>query len=589
MAALTIAWEYLTGYSVATDPSSRDRAEWPPHPARVFMAFAAAWFETEPSSADQSHANWLAEGAALRWLETLGDPEMVLPEIGPGSERSNVTFYVPVNDRVGPSAATLQSCPAITRSKQPRSFPRIWVGPLPCVLHWPDADGADTHRAALDRLCRKVTRIGHSSSIVAMRVVEAIDPNPGDRARLVRDDVQADVQARSLSQGTLDMLHERFGEEPRQRHAALSDEIEALKARKKSAAGKGTRESKAEIDRQIQERESERAAIQPRPPARPLAGLWTGYRVDQGPAPPGVASGLFDPDMLVLAAQPGEPRLPVVSTLAVTKALRETILSQGIQPVPAWVSGHRPDGQPNRDDDGHLAVVPLPFVGREHADGHLLGIALVFPRSVPRKERGRALGALLVEPDGRPKRVELRLGRLGVWNVQKTDWQEQRSTLQPAQWTAAGRNPDAPKGATTWASVTPVVLDRFPKGDRLDPARRPAWEEEVRRIVRDACTRIGLPAPDVEQIDIDTTCWHRGSPRAVVKRRPLRGQLGMTGRADAALGDGFPPYPPKGTNASRPQVHVFIRFPQPVIGPVLLGAGRYLGYGLCKPVEQARS
>ena len=36
MASLAIAWEYLTGYAVATDPSTRDRAEWPPHPARVF-------------------------------------------------------------------------------------------------------------------------------------------------------------------------------------------------------------------------------------------------------------------------------------------------------------------------------------------------------------------------------------------------------------------------------------------------------------------------------------------------------------------------------------------------------------------------
>jgi len=46
MPGLTIGWQYLTGYAVATDPSSRDRAEWPPHPARVFMALAAAWFET---------------------------------------------------------------------------------------------------------------------------------------------------------------------------------------------------------------------------------------------------------------------------------------------------------------------------------------------------------------------------------------------------------------------------------------------------------------------------------------------------------------------------------------------------------------
>ena len=66
MAILRIGWEYLTGYSVATDPSTRDRAEWPPHPARVFMALAAAWFETEPVGADdEAREEWKSEGAAL--------------------------------------------------------------------------------------------------------------------------------------------------------------------------------------------------------------------------------------------------------------------------------------------------------------------------------------------------------------------------------------------------------------------------------------------------------------------------------------------------------------------------------------------
>jgi CRISPR-associated protein Csb2 len=29
--------------------------------------------------------------------------------------------------------------------------------------------------------------------------------------------------------------------------------------------------------------------------------------------------------------------------------------------------------------------------------------------------------------------------------------------------------------------------------------------------------------------------------------------------------------------------HAIITFKEPVIGPVLLGAGRYRGYGLCRP------
>jgi CRISPR-associated protein Csb2 len=580
MASLTIAWEYLTGYAVATDPTTHDRAEWPPHPARVFMALAAAWFETEPPETDdEGRAHWKAEGSALRWLEALGDPELLLPTLEPGSERSNVTFYVPVNDRAGPAAATLQSCPAITRSKQPRSFPRKYVGHGSCSLRWTIAEGAELHHVALDRLCRKVSRLGHSSSLVSMRVANGFEAVPAEVTRLVTDELQAEVQARCLSPGTLDMLRDRFGEEPRQRHAALTREIEELAAERKTATGKGARERKAAIEEQVRKLQAELSTIVLRPPVRPTMGLRTGYRpAEREPAPPEVTGSLFDPDILVLTHVEG-PKLPVVSTLAVTRALRDTIMSQGPQPIPDWVSGHGPDGQPLRDDKGHLALVPLSHVGHARADGHLLGVALVFPHSVHRPERGRVLGRLLVKEDSQPRPVELRLGLLGDWVVQKRDWQEQRNTLDPFEWTAAG----TPKGATTWASVTPVVLDRFPKADRRDPAQRQAWEDEVRGIVRDACSRIRLPEP--EEIGIDTTCWHLGSPRAIRKRRPLRGQSDSDSHKRAALGDGFPPYPSKGTNAPRPQVHVWLRFPHPVVGPVILGAGRYLGYGFCKPLR----
>ena len=158
--------------------------------------------------------------------------------------------------------------------------------------------------------------------------------------------------------------------------------------------------------------------------------------------------------------------------------------------------------------------------------------------------------------------------------VQKRDWSERRSALQPETWTAH------PLGATTWASITPVVLDRFPKVNRVKD--RAGWTDEVAAIIAEACRRIGLPEP--LGIDIDTTCWQLGSPRAVGKRRRLRGQNGTDG-GDAAMGDGFPFYPPKGTNTPRPQVHVRLQFAEPVVAPLLLGAGRYLGYGVCKPLN----
>ena len=38
------------------------------------------------------------------------------------------------------------------------------------------------------------------------------------------------------------------------------------------------------------------------------------------------------------------------------------------------------------------------------------------------------------------------------------------------------------------------------------------------------------------------------------------------------------------TGHAKQQVHVLLEFGGEVQGPVLLGAGRYRGYGLCKPL-----
>ena len=41
---IAIGIRYLCGWAMATHPADRNRAEWPPHPDRVFMALAAAHF-----------------------------------------------------------------------------------------------------------------------------------------------------------------------------------------------------------------------------------------------------------------------------------------------------------------------------------------------------------------------------------------------------------------------------------------------------------------------------------------------------------------------------------------------------------------
>lgn len=562
MSGLTIGWEYLTGYAVATDPASRERPEWPPHPARVFMALAAAWFQSGENA---------AEGEALRWLETLGNPQLDLPPDDHVFQRANVDFYVPVNDKAGPSSATLQCMPPLTRSKQSRTFPRVHVGAASCFMRWPHADTSRQYGEALDSLCAKVTRIGHSSSLVRMWVVGDTERKQADHEPFDVDDVHAQFHVRQVSTGFLDTLIGNFGEAPRQQKQSLEARIETLKSDKKSITGKGARERKATIDRKLEPLLDELATLVVHKPVRPTVGLWSGYsRTDQASSSNSAIHSYFDTDCLVLSRTAGR-ELALVSTLAVTEALRGAVMQGSVvQPVPQWVSGHQSNGERSDSSSGHLACIPLPFVGHEHADGHLLGVGLVFPRCVERRDRGRVLGKTLLAPTGQPREVELTLGRLGVWRLRKSDWSERRGTLQPTTWTAH------PHGAATWASVTPVVLDRFPKANRASAPS--AWRNEVAAIIADACQRIGLPRP--EWVDFDTTGWQRGSPRALIKHRRLRGG---NHDASAPLGSGFPRYPAKGTRASRPQVHALLHFASPVVGPVLLGTGRFLGYGLCKP------
>ena len=61
---LALGVRYLNGFVAACEPDARERAEWPPHPGRVFLALAAAHFQTgmEPT-----------EREALQWLQ--GDRE----------------------------------------------------------------------------------------------------------------------------------------------------------------------------------------------------------------------------------------------------------------------------------------------------------------------------------------------------------------------------------------------------------------------------------------------------------------------------------------------------------------------------------
>lgn len=544
--------DFITGVAVMTDAASREKAEWPPHPTRVFMALVAAHYESKPLPEDglEAEAAWTRERAALEWLEAQGAPQMSWPEASP---RDVVKAYVPVNDAGVPQnparvkESEMRSALGVMpdqRSRQERTFPALHIGgeePERYVfLSWPKAEPMNEISASLTALARKVTRIGHSSSFVLVWVSDSESlPAPAYEPNAKTVKTRRGMQLRIPAPGFLAELDQCF-------NAGEIDTFFDLSEAITTTTGAARNRAKAAFEARFGTAWSRSASAPVR--LRPSPGRTAHYsRVSE--VEDYIVSSSFDSELLVLSKQEG-PVLGLESTAALTAALRGLLLKD-CEGKPEWFTAHSAQGVPSTG--GHMALLPLAYVGAEHADGHIMGLAVAFPRSVPAAERAACLRGRLFGPSGEDLDLELQMGNLGTWTLRREERSLPPVALRPATWCDP---------SSVWASVTPIVLDRHPKHDQQ--TERPQWRDEVAASIVQSCERQGLPKPEL--IDVDKTSWHRGAPRS----RP--GPNGM------------PWLPVKEGTAPRQQVHVLIQFPCEVEGPVLLGAGRFRGYGLCKPL-----
>jgi CRISPR-associated protein Csb2 len=237
-------------------------------------------------------------------------------------------------------------------------------------------------------------------------------------------------------------------------------------------------------------------------------------------------------DMVVFRRLEG-PTLPLSVATIVTGVLRAAAMATLGSEIPEVLSGHRPDG--SLTERPHVAFIPLPDVGHRHARGHLLGVAAVLPRDLLHEDRRTVLRAL-----GGVER--LTMGRVGAWSIERVGTDAQQRGLRAETWTGPSR---------CWASVTPMVLERFPN----EP-----YGFEAASSVAASCGYVGLPRP----VDVLVS--------------PVSSVLGAPPWHHFRRGE-------RETKLRRPLVHVALSFAEPVWGPVLLGAGRYRGLGLCRPIE----
>lgn len=554
---LGIEVELLGGRFVASTYNDREMAEWPPHPARLYSALVATWAETEPHSAQS-----LAERSALEWLEAQPAPDIVADALSKVARRTVMPVFVPVNDtgvikqpererellaraqeelaeastvtardrattavqkaqaalgtatrrntappqRYAPAeVAEAESLLPEHRGRQARTFPSV-TPPTPRVRYVWRVEAPAEVAAGLAALTGRLVRLGHSSSLVASRLV-GDHPPPS----YVVDEAEGDLVLRWVAKGQFGRLQEAY---------ARHQEIEP----------------------------------------RVMPAIFVNYREAGATPQQAVVNGVFSTEMTVFA-RVGGPRLPITSAVGVARQLSRALQSCADQPVAEVISGHAPDGSPSQRP--HLAVVPLPFVGHRHGDGGIRGIAVVLPRELPTAERRAVMVAIArLEAQARadsgseedPPVVSLHLGDSGSLRLQRVAWTDPGlAALRASTWSRPARE---------WITATPIALDENP-GDLHDdnPERRAKAFAEAEACVARAVEHIGLPRPDHVEVSRSVLLPGSAKPRS------------------------FPRFPVSRERPQRVLVHARLVFGAPVRGPVLLGAGRYLGLGLCRPME----
>ncbi len=550
---LAIEVELLAGRYVAAQFNDRSTHEWPIHPARLFAAMVAGWGQTDAPSE--------SEAEALRALELLGAPQ-IIADPDPAL-RSVVTHFVPDNDV---SAAT-----------------NLSDGYRKLVDIQADLNDAGSlkDRERFGRLMQK-----------------QIDKSTGDSAKATAAPKSIEGVSQSIASAVLEVLPEERGKQGRfyptvipyssrvvfvwpeaqmsETHSTSLDDVASRVHRvghsstlvtcrvvpndeELGPANFEPREGRNSFGLRIPARGMFdrlvadyliNPAIEPRTtPAKSAAYCSSRQSL---PEPP--RSNLAG-DFLVLpfrnegSGSSGESnsyarmnRPGMAKGLELARALRGALLSNGPQLPPPILSGHELGEPPTQAlKKPHIACLALPHVGGSHGDGRLFGMAVLLPTELTDQENQTVRDTIAAwAQTGNP----LVTGSMR----QPIDFTQKPSqvSLRETTWSRSSR---------TWISAFPIALDRF-TAKRLSD--NDAAMDEAAQIVAESCTMIGLPAP----IEVRTSLQPmlRGS-------RPVRAFPG-----------------PRIGGRPRSCVHASITWDEPVGGPIVLGAARYLGYGLMFPM-----
>lgn len=488
-------------------PDARREPEWPPSPVRLIGALLDA-AHGQPDGADDAALSVINRVACAGAPAILAPRAVARPEIASQvAVLRGASQWAPRN----PAKAEVADGLSLRDLAGPRASVDkggVAIGDQGVAFVWDDLALTDGERAMLDHLAVDVSWLGTSRSPV---LVQFVDETPTDSGVCwhplpAGGSRRAECQVRIPTGRTVQAFDTEF-------------------ARRRSAKGR-----------------IEASGLQK--PAS--AGVTVAYAADDTAEAP-----IHDPrhwgQAFILEVAPDSavrPKAP--ATYLVARAVRNALLAQfgdvgDVDEAPVLLRG--------RGATPHVAFVPLSFVGADHADGSIKGVAVIPPH--PARLNGDVTELDVVErgirrlldrgPEG-PGVVRL----LGAGSLRLRDHDAMTrpvASLDLQRYLGSSE---------TWTTVTPVIHSHW----RTAKSRQAL----VDQVVAD-CAHVGLPAP--VHIQVLQASDVRGAPPAFVDLRGLRKEW---------LG------PARG-----PSQHLRITFERAVRGPVLLGRARHFGLGLMQP------
>ncbi len=229
------------------------------------------------------------------------------------------------------------------------------------------------------------------------------------------------------------------------------------------------------------------------------------------------------------------------------------VLPSRAEEIARVLVGRKPDGSNDCPTDARVRIVPLPSIGHVHAD--------------------RAIRRVLVQV---PANCSLDAGDVH-WafsglDLVDHDTREMLAVLTPARDNAILGHYGIGDGVASrsWRSVTPVALPQVACRRRIEPSRKIG-------DAKDGHERFAVQVRAA--ISVGQALRHAGVQQRPEAIRLQREPFEANGARVEAFADG--------TRFAKERLwHVEIAFGAPILGPLIIGDGRFLGLGVMAPVAR---